>query len=94
MLEGMWQNQDTNALLVELCINPAILEGNLELCAKGFNRMYTLWSSHTTAGFLPQIDHRENELYKNIYSCILCVGKKLENVDEEWKLCWKPQIGK
>ena len=28
---------------------------------------------------LSQRDHKEKDLYKNIYSCIFCSGKKLEN---------------
>ena len=57
----------------------------MQLCAKGFKRMTTykrlsaLRPSHTTAGFIPQRGHRKNNLYKNIYSCTLCGGKKLEN---------------
>ena len=38
-----------------------------------------LQPSHTTAGFISQRDHREKDLYKNIYSHNLCGGKKLEN---------------
>ena len=35
--------------------------------------------SHTIAGFVPQRDHKEKDLCKNIFSCTLCSGKKLEN---------------
>ena len=30
-------------------------------------------------GLYPQRDHKEKDLYKNILSCALCSGKKLEN---------------
>ena len=72
MLERMWQNWDTNALLVELRIDPTILEGNLELCSKGHKRVSALQPSHTTTGPIPQ------EVI-NIHSCTFCGGKILEN---------------
>ena len=59
-------------------MDPTILEGNLELCSKDYKRLPALWSSHTTAGFVPQRD-KEKDSYKNIYSLAFCGGKKLEN---------------
>ena len=41
--------------------------------------MPTLWSSHTSAEFVPQRDNKEKYVYKNIYRYTLCGGKKLEN---------------
>ena len=51
----------------------------MELCSEGYKRLSALRPSHTTAGFIPQRDQRENNLNKNIYSHTLCGGKKLEN---------------
>ena len=39
MLEGMWQNWGTNALLMELWTDPTILDGNLELCTKSAKKL-------------------------------------------------------
>ena len=97
MLKELWKNWDPNALLVKLWTDPTILEGNLELCSKGYRRLSVLWPSHITAGFIPQRDHRQNNLYKNIYSCTLCGGKKigkwrnvlqLENGWTNCGICW------
>ena len=79
MLEGMWQNWDIDALLVELWTDPTILDGNLELCTKSAKILPSFWSNPTIAGFVPKRDHKEKDLYKNIFSCTLCGGKKLEN---------------
>ena len=79
MLEGMWQNWDIDALLVELWTDPTILDGNLQLCTKSTKKLPAFWSIHTIAGFVPQKDHKEKDLYKNIFSCTLCSGKNLEN---------------
>ena len=81
MLEGMWQNWDINALLVELWTDPTILDGNLEVCTKSTKNLPAFWSNHTIAGFVPQRNHKEKDLRKNIFSCALCSGKKLENED-------------
>ena len=75
----MWQNWDINAFLVELWTDPTILDGNLELHTKSAKRLPTLWSSYTIVGFVPQRDHREKDLYKNIFRYTICGGKKLEN---------------
>ena len=64
MLEGMWQNMDINALLVELWIDPTSLEDNLEFCPKGFKKRPTLCSSHTAAEFISQRDNKERLLQK------------------------------
>ena len=59
---------------------------------KGAKRLSALRWSHTTAGFIPQGDHRENDLYKNIYSHTLCGGKKLENEGMSFNLGMAKQI--
>ena len=46
-----------------------------------------LWTSHTTAGFIPQRDNKEKDLYKNIYSPALCGGKikwKMRGMPFNW----------
>ena len=75
MLERMQQNWDINELLVELWIDLTIWEGNLELCSKGYKRLSGLWSSHTTAGFIPQRDKRGN-MYTKLFIAALFVLAK------------------
>ena len=78
----MWQNWNTNALLVELWIDPTILEDNSELCLKNFKWLPALWSSHTIAGFVRQRDHKEKDLYKNIFTWAPCY----------WQKNWKTRV--
>ena len=49
--------------------------------------------SCTTAGFIPQRGHRENDLYKHISSRILCGGKKLENEGMSFNRGMDKQVG-
>ena len=60
----------------------------MELLLKGYKRLFVLRLTHTTAGFIPQRDHRKNNLYKNIYRHTLCDGKKLENegMPSNWEM--------
>ena len=44
---------------------------------RALKKLPAFWSSHTTAGFIPQRDNKEKDLYKNIYSCALYGGKKI-----------------
>ena len=85
MLDGMWQNWDINALLVELWIDPTILEGNLELCSKSYKRLSALWYSHATTGFIPQRGHGKTTCAKIFIVTLFVVAKN-------WKMRECPSI--
>ena len=93
MLEGLWQNWQnwifTTVLLVELWIDPAILEGNLELCPKGAKRLPTLWFSNTTAGFV--WDYAKEIIRKN--TCTKIFIAVLSEVAKNWKMRKCPSVG-
>ena len=88
MLENMWESWNTNSLLVELWANPIILDGNLELCPKGYKNVHTLWPSNTAFRTVSQRDHKSGKgshLYKNILA--------LSVVVKNWKSRECPSTG-